>query len=305
MEETTTIALPNWLHLPRDVTANILQKAGPEEVFKSAQLVCPQWHNISMDPLMWRTLHIPSRDTSSAVKNKLANICFRAVDRSCGHLQDISIETFGTDSLLNHIANSGNTVERLRLAYCTDITSQALINAANKFPQLEELEISYSYVSSKDSIEAIGQSCPNLKVLKIIMERRKIKDESECNDEALAIAKTMPNLRHLNLLGNHMSIAGLVAILDGCRHLESLDLRGCFGIQYLGGTRLGKRCTEQIKEFQGPDEYLDQSWYLSEETCDDKDDDPYWDMYCDCGLRESSEDEEATAYRIAIEYGLI
>ncbi|XP_057747881.1 putative F-box/LRR-repeat protein 23 [Arachis stenosperma] len=193
----------------------------------------------------------------------------------------------------------------MRLAYCSDIISQSLIEVAKKLSQLEELEISYSCVSSKNSIEAIGQSCSHLTVLKIIMERRKIRDEYECNDEAFAIAKIIPNIRHLNFVGNHLNTAGLVAILDRCRHLEPLDMRGCFGIQYLGGTRLGKRCPEQIKELQGPDKHLDRSWYLTKETSDDKDDpcaDISWDMCCDCGLRESNEDDEAFAERMTVEY---
>ena len=47
---------------------------------------------------------------------------------------------------------------------------------------------------------------------------------------ALAIAKNMPKLRHLLLNGNRVTNDGLQAILDGCPHLESLDLRKCFNV---------------------------------------------------------------------------
>ena len=47
----------------------------------------------------------------------------------------------------------------------------------------------------------------------------------EYEDEALAIAETVPGLRHLQLFGNRMTNDGLKAILDGCPQLESLDLR--------------------------------------------------------------------------------
>ncbi|GKB73475.1 putative F-box/LRR-repeat protein 23 [Tanacetum coccineum] len=51
-------------------------------------------------------------------------------------------------------------------------------------------------------------------------------DESITRQNAMAIAigKTLPALRHLELIGNCMSDIGLKAILDGCCHLETLDL---------------------------------------------------------------------------------
>ena len=182
----------------------------------------------------------------------------------------------------------------MRLAYCSDISSQALSEAAKKLPLLEELEISYSYLS-KDCLEAVGQGCPLLKVLKFIRKCKTIRGV-DYNDEAFAIAKNMTNLRHLQLLGNDLANAGLLAILDGCPHLESLDLRGCFNVNVPAS--LGKRCAEQIKELRVPYDYLD-------ESSDDDYDDPYADLYCDGGLTESSEDEESFEYKVAEYYGLL
>ena len=56
---------------------------------------------------------------------------------------------------------------------------------------------------------------------------------------ALAIAKNMPKLHHLQLIGNRVMNDGLQAILDGCPHLESLDLRKCFNVTLSGN--LGKK----------------------------------------------------------------
>ncbi|GKG55700.1 putative F-box/LRR-repeat protein 23, partial [Tanacetum coccineum] len=60
---------------------------------------------------------------------------------------------------------------------------------------------------------------------------------------AIAIGKTIPALRHLELIGNGMSDIGLKAILDGCCHLETLDLRGL-------KANMGKECVEHIKNLK-------------------------------------------------------
>ncbi|PRQ27963.1 putative leucine-rich repeat domain, L domain-containing protein [Rosa chinensis] len=57
-----------------------------------------------------------------------------------------------------------------------------------------------------------------------------------------AIAGTMHGLHHLMLLGNEMTNEGLCAILDGCPHLESLDLRQCLNLTLEGN--MGRRCVE-------------------------------------------------------------
>ncbi|CAH1445282.1 unnamed protein product [Lactuca virosa] len=45
------------------------------------------------------------------------------------------------------------------------------------------------------------------------------------NETAIAIGENLPELRHLELIENYMSYTGLQVILDGCCHLELLDLR--------------------------------------------------------------------------------
>lgn len=111
-----------------------------------------------------------------------------------------------------------------------------------KLPLLEELDISDSNITLK-SLEVIGKCCPLLKSLKF---RKLFRGEKECDDEAFAIAKTMPKLRHLEINCNDLTNDGLIAILDGCPLLELLDLGGCIHLDLSGS--LGTRCREQIKE---------------------------------------------------------
>ncbi|KAL1207559.1 putative F-box protein [Cardamine amara subsp. amara] len=62
----------------------------------------------------------------------------------------------------------------------------------------------------------------------------------------------MPELRHLQLYGNGLTKTGLNAILDGCPHLEHLDLRECFNIDLVGD--LEKRCSERIGVLRRPND---------------------------------------------------
>lgn len=123
---------------------------------------------------------------------------------------------------------------------------------APKLPLLEDLEISLCSVSSK-SVELIGRSCPLLKSFK--WNRKTVDDDArgvhvKKNEDALAIARTMHGLHHLQLFRNPLTNEGLKEILDHCPHLEALDLRYCFNLNLRG--HLGKRCSEQIKKLQLP-----------------------------------------------------
>jgi hypothetical protein len=120
---------------------------------------------------------------------------------------------------------------------------------AAKLPLLEELAISYCSLSN-EALEAVGRCCPHLKSLKFNCLRY-----GKFDEEAFAIAANMSELRSLQLFGNMLTKDGLQAILDGCPHLESLDLRRCFSLSLVGN--LGRRCVQQIKHLRLPHDSTD------------------------------------------------
>ncbi|XP_057426228.1 putative F-box/LRR-repeat protein 9 [Lotus japonicus] len=235
---------PNWLELPKEVTSNIFQKLGALEVLTSARQVCSLWWNISKEPLMWRTIDLTK--PPHYPQPTLVNLCCYAIEQSCGHLEDISIEFFATDKVLKCIANNGSHLRRMRLVKCWAVSNKGLREAVIKLPLLEEFEISFNNVLY-DTIAVMGQFCPLLKVLKLNMCPYK---HFKYDDEALAIARNMPNLRHLQLMGNWLTNYGLIFILDSCLHLESLNLKACKNIDLSGS--LGERCYKQIRECGPP-----------------------------------------------------
>ena len=153
---------------------------------------------------------------------------------------------------LSCYSNSSSQLKRLRLAKCDGISDGVLSAVAAKLPLLQELAISYCPLS-KEALEAVGRSCPLLKSLQFNTWR--FWGIEHRHEELLAIAENMSELRCLNLVGTSaLTNDSLQAILDGCPHLESLDLRRCTLLSRAGN--LG-RCAEQIKDLRLPDDSID------------------------------------------------
>ncbi|KAJ0264947.1 F-box protein SKIP19 [Hirschfeldia incana] len=242
----------NWAELPPELISSILLRLNSIEILEKAQKVCRSWRSVCKDPSMWRKIDMDNLGDLGSMGYDLEIMCRHAVDRSQGGLLEIDIWYFGTDELLNYIADRSSKLKSLRLIMCYPIADEGFIEAVRKLPLLEYLEITYGAMSG-EALKVAGQSCPNLKKLRLNSEPDpKFYDEEFNDEEALGIAESMPELRHLQLFGNTLTNTGLTAILDGCPHLEHLDLRKCFNIRLEGD--MEKRCTERIKELKRPDD---------------------------------------------------
>ncbi|CAH8361081.1 unnamed protein product [Eruca vesicaria subsp. sativa] len=248
----------NWADLPSELISLILRRLDSTDILENAQKVCTTWRRVCKDPAIWRKIFMrdPLVDIISLFKGyDLKAMCCHAVDRSEGGLVEIDILYFGTDSLLNYIADRSSNLRSLRLAMCSSITTDGLTEAVVKLPLLEELEVSYCSFSA-ESLKVVGQSLPHLKTLKLDRRPGGPPWFANVSDiDALAIAETMPGLRFLQLLGNLLSDVGLNAILDSCPHLEHLDLRQCFKLNFDGD--LEKKCSDRIKVFRRPRDSAD------------------------------------------------
>ncbi|XP_047308392.1 F-box protein SKIP19-like [Impatiens glandulifera] len=248
----------NWLEdLPRDVTIAMLQKVGTIDILENIQKVCVSWRKICKDPTLWRSIDMRNTGDFQDMPYDLVEMTKHAIDRSCGQLLDINLEYFGNNDLLKYITDSTNQLRRLRIVLCWAISDEGISEAAKKLPYMEELHIYFGNITNV-GLENVGRSCPSLKSLTynqqgvVLPLMDSDEDEVDLNVDALAISRTMPQLHHLSLFGNQMTNEGLEAILDACPHLESLDLRQCFGINLSGP--LGKRCSSSIKALRLPDD---------------------------------------------------
>ncbi|KAK9070750.1 hypothetical protein SSX86_011152 [Deinandra increscens subsp. villosa] len=260
----------NWLDLPSELTANILYRIGVLNILLSAQKVCTAWRKICKDPAMWTIVCI---DAVSDRHNDIhyTDLCKHVVDRSQGQLVDITISGFLFDEIFRYIANRSSLLKRLIFVCCDEYTNGIWTECLKKFPLLEELSL-YVTPASKEAIETAGRYCSKLKTLKVNQDFifwegyydeepiTSLDEEHICDEIAMAIGLNLHDLRHLELIGNTMSNEGLEMILDGCHHLESLDLRACLFIDLKGD--LGKRCLQQIKCLKLPDDSLEGCPYI-------------------------------------------
>lgn len=141
-----------------------------------------------------------------------------------------------------------------------------VVKHAGSLSTITDLDISYCSKITYRGIEKLGQHCKSLFLLKRNMPLPDCESAQHCKaveDEAMAVANTMPRLLHLELGYGRFSDRGLDAIVTNCKDLQHLDILGCCNVNFDGDLEL--RC-ERINVFRRPDdgEYDDES--LSEDN---------------------------------------
>ncbi|CAN1844144.1 F-box protein SKIP19 [Linum perenne] len=259
----------NWAELSPELLTMIMSHLDPDHRLNLVQKVCSSWRKACRDPYLWRCIDLTD-EWDDDDETYMERYCKMRVDLSCGGLVSLSLEQFASDELLDYIADKSIQLKTLRLMNC-EFSHQAISATVQKFIFLEELEISYCSIS-KDGLIAAGRNCHFLRSLKLNQTGFRhplVEDDSEAN----AIAENMSGLHHLQIFGNKLTNHGLLAILDRCRHLESLDLRQCFNLKMEGD--LENRCREQIKDLRCPEDSVDDYPYDAELSDYGSSDDDY------------------------------
>ncbi|KAG6691939.1 hypothetical protein I3843_10G084900 [Carya illinoinensis] len=237
----------NWLDLPREVTASILRRLDVIEILTSAQKVCMLWRSICKDPSMWRMINMGYVRNRWSLPYDLDQMCRHAVDLSCGQLVGIKLGWVCTVPLLEYITESSSRLRYLEVAWCYILSVKEWCEA--NIPLLEELELSDCCLGTETVLKAVGRSCPHLKSLKLRSKYYWGDPFKGCDLWAVTIAENMPGLVSLLLVGNELTNDGLQAILDGCPHLQSLELIWrCRHVSMEGD--FGRKCSERIKNFR-------------------------------------------------------
>lgn len=116
---------------------------------------------------------------------------------------------------------------------------------ASSCPNLRELDMSYSYGISHESLIMLGKNCHNLTILKrnlyprlnphmpiIIAPLDYLATYPKyAIVEAEVIGRHMPQLKHLEFRYTTLTSIGLALICEGCQDLEYIDLYGCISLR--------------------------------------------------------------------------
>ncbi|VAI94054.1 unnamed protein product [Triticum turgidum subsp. durum] len=262
----------DWSEMPLDALTCVFAKLGAVELLMGAGLVCRSWLHASKAPELWRAV-VMSRppDTpegteaflraiakvsselrpsvpitgiddpwSAMVKvdDSLCAMAKAAVDRSGGRLQKFVARDFGTDELLEYIADRSSSLKCLGLMQCHGISKKGFMGLIVKFPRLEELvliechHISDDEKENRDVYEAISRACSQLKLFVLAHPGYFLHPDGSYgfhDGDVLGIAM-MKQLRHLSLDCVDINNAELVSIIDSCPNLKHLCMRYCYNI---------------------------------------------------------------------------
>jgi hypothetical protein len=159
----------------------------------------------------------------------------------------------------------------------SEISDQIVEKYADCFPALRVLDISNCLKITSRGIEAIGRHCRSLVQLKRNMPPPPPPQGNNAapivvEDEALAVANTMPMLKRLELPYGLFSDIGLDAILIKCPLLSTLDILGSLNVRLDGD--IEDRCCA-LESFREPwePEYAEYSSTGSDYENDDADSD--------------------------------
>uniref|UniRef100_A0A0E0ARV2 F-box domain-containing protein n=1 Tax=Oryza glumipatula TaxID=40148 RepID=A0A0E0ARV2_9ORYZ len=211
----------DWSELPLDAVSVVFTKLGAVEVLMGAGLVCHSWLDAAKVPELWRTVDMAVlyRDMGSKNLGILTAMGKRAVKRSNWQLEVFKGRDFITNQLLKYVGRrSPGCLKSLHLESCTEVSMGAFTRLITKSPLLEDLVLNYCPMLCGDVYATVGERGSSAS--------RRL--EWWDDDDMLLTIAAMHGLRRLTLEGVRVRSRELTAIVDGCPHLELLDVSECF-----------------------------------------------------------------------------
>ncbi|XP_058097180.1 F-box protein FBW2-like [Magnolia sinica] len=257
-EERVSQTCSCWEGLSPEILALIFVRLPPDEMARRVPFVCRSWRETVAGPYCWTEIDIEKwcrRCNRSEIIDPAVRYLVR---RSKGTVRFLSAYKLGNRTFA-FIASFGKCLKVLKIPM-SQVIDKIVVEHAGSLSMLTVLDISYCVKITSKGLEALGKHCKSLIHLRRNMPPPEIELGSKAvEDEAMAVANTMPGLLHLELGYGLFSDHGLDAILTKCKALCHLDIQGCWGVKMEGD--LEERC-ERIMFFRSPwddDEYDDAS----------------------------------------------
>ncbi|KAG9451465.1 hypothetical protein H6P81_011430 [Aristolochia fimbriata] len=221
--------LRSWDELIPDALGLIFSNLSLQEILTVIPRVCKSWGRAVSGPYCWQEIDIEewSRRSNSEQLDRMLQML---ITRSSGSLRKLCITGLSNDTTFTFIADNAGSLQSLRLPR-SEIGDSIVEQVAAKLSNITVLDVSSCSKIGARGLESFGKNCKSLVELRRAMHPLEVADKVCQDDEAHAIASTMPKLKHLEIAYLLLSTTAVCEILSNCRELEFLDVRGCWGVK--------------------------------------------------------------------------
>ncbi|CAI9109500.1 OLC1v1009330C1 [Oldenlandia corymbosa var. corymbosa] len=221
--------LRQWDDLIPDALGLIFRNLSLKEILTVVPVVCKSWKRAVTGPYCWQDIDIEEWSRHCRPEN-IDRMLRLLVTWSCGSLRRLSVSGISNDPSFAFVANHAKYLQTLSLQR-SEISDSIVEQVAAKLSAVTFLDLSYCSKIGAHALEAVGKHCKFLTSLRRIMHPLEVIDKGSQDDEALAIASTMPKLKHLEVAYLLVRTASMVEVLTKCTQLELLDIRGCWDVK--------------------------------------------------------------------------
>nr|GMD17503.1 F-box protein FBW2-like [Ipomoea batatas] len=217
-----------WDELLPDTLGLVFKNLSLQEVLTVVPRVCKSWQIAVLGPYCWQEIDIEEW-SRNCWPEKIDRMLQLLIKRSCGSLRKLCVSGVPNDSSFMFIANNAKSLQTLRLPK-SEISDSIVEQVAGMFKNITFLDISYCTQMGARALEAIGTQCKFLTGLRRTMHPLQVIGKVSQDNEASAIASTMPKLKQLEIAYMLVGTMSILEILESCGHLELLDVRGCWNV---------------------------------------------------------------------------
>ncbi|KAF9607914.1 hypothetical protein IFM89_003728 [Coptis chinensis] len=222
--------LRRWDELIPDALALIFKNLNLQQILTVIPRVCKSWGKVVAGPYCWQEIDIEEWSLN-VEPDQLDRMIRMLITQSGGCFRKLCASGIPNNGqLISFVADHARSLHTLKLPR-SDISNSMVESIVKKLSNISFLDVSYCHYIGAPALEAIGNHCKSLAVLQRVMHPLTV-EQMVCQDEeAHAIATTMPKLKHLELAYALVSTDAVREILFKCRQLEYLDLRGCWDVK--------------------------------------------------------------------------
>ncbi|TYH12127.1 hypothetical protein ES288_A06G041300v1 [Gossypium darwinii] len=184
-----------WDELLPDVLGLIFTSLPIQELLTVIPCVCKSWSKVVTGPHCWQYIDLDER-SCRRLSHQLDRMLRMLITRSNGSLRSLHVSGLQNDSTFSFITENVGSLQVLRLPRSL-ISDSIVKQTAQRLSTVTFLDLSYCHKIGAEAIEAIGKHCKHLVVLCRNMYSPDSAGKVEAEDEANAIASTMPRLKQL------------------------------------------------------------------------------------------------------------